>query len=82
MKKVLTNPEVGGIIKVQRKTKEIIKMTCYTINIEWYNEIKDLIKCENVYIYYDEKSFYNCQFVELDVNEEEFIYHSKQLGWM
>ena len=57
-------------------------MTCYTINIHWYNEIKDLIKCENVYIYYDEKSFFDCEFVELDVDEEEFIYFSKKLGWM
>lgn len=57
-------------------------MTTCTINIHWYNEIKDLIKCENVYIYEEDNGFYYKQYVELDVDEAEFIHHSRKLGWM
>ena len=57
-------------------------MTCYTINIHWYNEIKDLVKCENVLVYSEDRGFGYNQYVELDVDETEFIHHSRKLGWM
>ena len=78
----MTSQSIDGIIKTQRKTREIKIMKNYTINIYWYNEIKDLIKCENVYIYGEDKGWYCGQYVELDVDEAEFIHYSRKLGWM
>jgi hypothetical protein len=57
-------------------------MKNYTINIHWYNEIKGLIKCENVHIYGEDKGWYCGQYVELDVDPDEFFHYSRKLGWM
>lgn len=49
-----------------------------TITEEWYNELKGLIKMDNLYFYQQE--FFKA--VEVDVNEAEFEKVSKKLGWM
>ena len=49
-------------------------MTNYTINLNWFNEIKHLVPNANAY-HYD-------NMVEVDVDEEAFIRVSKELGWM
>ena len=46
----------------------------------WYNQIKGLVKMENEYFEYNE--VYGDYEVEVDVDEEEFIKVSKELGWM
>lgn len=49
----------------------------YAINIEWYNEIKDLVPTENPW-YYE-----NHTMVEVDIlDEAEFVRVSTELGWM
>lgn len=56
-------------------------MANYTININWYNEIKNLGITENPYIYKDE--FFGFEMVEVDIlDEAKFIEVSKELGWM
>ena len=49
-----------------------------TITEKWYNEIKGLVKMENVYFY---QGFMGTM-VEVDVEETEFENVSKRLGWM
>ena len=56
-------------------------MANYSININWYNEIKGLGITENPYIYKDE--FFGFEMVEVDIlDEAKFIEVSKELGWM
>ena len=49
------------------------------INNEWFEEIKELIHCENAE--HITTGYYAGQ-VEVDVEEEEFERVSKKLGWM
>lgn len=55
-------------------------MTNYSINIDWYNEIKNLVPMENAEIITE--GHYAGQ-VEVDVlDEAKFEEVSKELGWM
>lgn len=49
-------------------------MTSYTIRKEWYEDIKNRVEHANEYEYNN--------MIEVDVNENEFIEVSKELGWM
>lgn len=55
-------------------------MRNYTINEEWFNEIKDRVAYANDYHYND--GCYRDNMVEVDLDEETFIKVSKELGWM
>lgn len=58
-------------------------MKSYAMNRKWYEEIKDRVKTENPYFYTDEYSFFlEKEMVEVDVDEEEFIKVSEELGWI
>ena len=55
-------------------------MATYTINEQWFNQIKDIVPHANPYVY-TEKGWYS-NFVEVEIlNEDLFISVSKKLGW-
>ena len=53
-------------------------MTSITINKNWYNEIKTLVKTTNPYFYTEN----GVEMVEVDVDETAFDKASKEMGWM
>ena len=55
-------------------------MTSYTIRVEWYDEVKASGLVEMVDPYFYEEN--NREMVEVDVDEEQFIKVSRELGWM
>ena len=55
-------------------------MTTYTINIHWYNEIKDRVPHGEPHIYREEG--WQMDYTEVDVQEDIFIEVSRKLGWM
>ena len=55
-------------------------MTTYTINIHWYDEIKDRVPHGEPYIYREEG--WQMDYAEVDVQEDIFIEVSRKLGWM
>ena len=76
---MLTNKRIYDTIVSSKGTeKEIKEMTSYAVNKIWYNEIKERVNTVDPY------HFTECgiEMVEFDVNEEEFIKVSTELGWM
>ena len=54
-------------------------MKSYAIIRQWFEEIKEEVKHENVY-YYNDKIW--GEMVEADFDEEQFEKISEKLGWM
>ena len=57
-------------------------MKCYTINKQWFEEIKNRVPHGNVYIYSQTLGSSEIEFVEADFDDELFIAVSTELGWM
>lgn len=55
-------------------------MTTYTVNIQWYNEIKDRVPHGEPYIYREEG--WQMDYAEVDVQEDIFLEVSRKLGWI
>jgi hypothetical protein len=55
-------------------------MATYTINIHWYEEIKNRVPHGAPYIYTEPG--WAMDFVEVEVQEDIFLEVSKKLGWM
>jgi hypothetical protein len=53
-------------------------MKSYTIRKEWYEEIKNEVANADPYYYIENGT----EYVEVDLDEEEFYRVSKELGWM
>jgi hypothetical protein len=79
-KKLLDNKPFLCYNKGTKKGKELNTMTTYTINIQWYNEIKDRVPHGEPYIYREED--WQMDYAEVDVQEDIFIEVSRKLGWM
>lgn len=57
-------------------------MKCYTINRQWFEEIKNRVPHSNVYIYSQTFGSSEIEFVEADFDDELFNAVSTELGWM
>ena len=57
-------------------------MKCYTINRQWFEEIKNRVPHNNAYIYSQTLGSSEIEFVEADFDDELFITVSTELGWM
>lgn len=55
-------------------------MKKYAMRRSHYEEIKDFVPHGEPYIYMD--NFYNVEFVEVDADEQLFIFISKLMGWL
>ena len=70
------------IYLVQQNSKGVIQMKCYTINRQWFEEIKNRVPHSNVYIYSQTLGSSEIEFVEADFDDELFNTVSTELGWM
>ena len=70
------------IYLVQQNSKGVIQMKCYTINRQWFEEIKNRVPHNNVYIYSQALGSSEIEFVEADFDDELFNAVSTELGWM
>ena len=57
-------------------------MKCYTINRQWFEEIKNRVPHNNVYIYSQTFGSSEIEFVEADFDDELFNTVSTELWWM
>ena len=53
-------------------------MANYTITKTWYEDIEDLVRTEDPFFYMENGR----EMVEVDVDEEEFLRISEDLGWL